>query len=167
MTHSLPLPIAAAMQELPASERDGLRRQAIRTALENMPAAEAEQILAYADALSKKSGGAWRVTELAALETLAAIAATLSAMRAIERHGGAEILNRAFAGFAQLPAPSDSATSWWAVLQVERTATPDEIRAAYRALARGLHPDNQLTGNAEQFIILQKAYELAQDEKGF
>jgi hypothetical protein len=36
---------------------------------------------------------------------LAAIAATLDAMRAIERHGGAEILDRAFTGFVALPAP--------------------------------------------------------------
>lgn len=36
---------------------------------------------------------------------LAAIAATLDAMRAIERHGGAQILERAFAGFDALPAP--------------------------------------------------------------
>lgn len=77
MTHSLPLKIAAAMQELPTGERDGLRRQAIRAALENMPAAEAEKILAYAEALSKQSGGPWRITELAALETLAAIGAVL------------------------------------------------------------------------------------------
>lgn len=39
-------------------------------------------------------------------DNLAAIAATLDAMRAIERHGGAEILQRAFTGFTALPAPS-------------------------------------------------------------
>ena len=38
-------------------------------------------------------------------DNLAAIAATLEAMRAIERHGGAEILDRAFTGFVALPAP--------------------------------------------------------------
>jgi hypothetical protein len=48
---------------------------------------------------------------------LAAIAATLDAMRAIERHGGAEILDRAFTGFVALPAPSDA---WWTVLGVDR-----------------------------------------------
>src|SRR6202023_2670096 len=37
-------------------------------------------------------------------DNLAAIAATLDAMRAIERHGGAEILERTFLGFAALPA---------------------------------------------------------------
>src|ERR1700682_1592832 len=37
-------------------------------------------------------------------DNLAAIAATLDALRAIERHGGGSILDRAFMGFAQLPA---------------------------------------------------------------
>src|SRR5690606_2593615 len=35
-------------------------------------------------------------------DNLAAVAATLEAMRAIERHGGAEILERAFTGFTAL-----------------------------------------------------------------
>jgi hypothetical protein len=38
-------------------------------------------------------------------DNLAAIAATLEAMRAIERHGGAAILDRAFTGFVALPSP--------------------------------------------------------------
>ncbi|KVD37855.1 hypothetical protein WJ41_22830 [Burkholderia ubonensis] len=37
-------------------------------------------------------------------DNLAAVAATLDAMRAIERHGGARILERAFTGFAALAA---------------------------------------------------------------
>ena len=97
---------------------------------------------------------------------LAAIAATLNAMRAIERHGGVEILSRAFAGFAQLPAPSNDSMGWWDVLQVARNASNDEIRAAFRALAREYHPDNLSTGDAEKMLILNKAYELAQNERG-
>src|SRR5690606_17605504 len=45
-------------------------------------------------------------------DNLAAIAATLEAMRAIDRHGGAEILDRAFTGFVALPQPEQ----WWQVL---------------------------------------------------
>lgn len=45
-------------------------------------------------------------------ENLAAIAATLDAMRAIERHGGAQILDRASTGFAALQAPMAVARSW-------------------------------------------------------
>lgn len=90
-------------------------------------------------------------------DNLAAIAATLGAMRAIERHGGAEILNRAFSGFASLPAPQGS--NWWEILGVSRTADKDTIRDAYRAKVKLAHPDNAETGDAERFIVIQKAYE--------
>ena len=70
-------------------------------------------------------------------DNLAAIAATLEAMRAIERHGGAEILDRAFTGFAALPAPEQ----WWQVLGVAENATGEEIDAAWRRLAARHHPD--------------------------
>lgn len=97
-------------------------------------------------------------------DNLAAIAATLSAMRAIERHGGAEILNRAFTGFAALPAPAGGGFSWWEELGVQPTASADEIRAAYRALARKHHPDAP-GGSGEKFLVLQRAYELAMTGK--
>ncbi|EQD57691.1 heat shock protein DnaJ [mine drainage metagenome] len=58
-------------------------------------------------------------------------------MRAIERHGGAEILDRAFTGFVALPAPEQ----WWQVLGVAENATGGEIDAAYRRLAALHHPD--------------------------
>lgn len=75
-------------------------------------------------------------------DNLAAVAATLEAMRSIERHGGAAILDRAFTGFAALPAPAAaSASSWWAVLGVAESAGPVEIRAAHRQLAQAHHPD--------------------------
>ena len=70
-------------------------------------------------------------------DNLAAIAATLEAMRAIERHGGAEILDRAFTGFVALPAPEQ----WWQVLGVAENATGGEIDTAYRRLAALHHPD--------------------------
>lgn len=70
-------------------------------------------------------------------DNLAAIAATLDAMRAIERHGGAEILDRAFTGFAALPAPEQ----WFQVLGVSATASRADIEAAHRRLAMQHHPD--------------------------
>lgn len=65
---------------------------------------------------------------------VAALAATIEAMRAIERHGGAAILDRAFTGFAALPAPiaAGMKRSWWEVLQIPRDSNADQIRAAYR-----------------------------------
>ncbi len=81
------------------------------------------------------------IDQYAAVEdNLAAIAATLDAMRAIERHGGAEILERAFTGFTALPAPG-AAREWWEVLGVARTASTDEINSAHRRLAMANHPD--------------------------
>ena len=70
-------------------------------------------------------------------DNLAAIAATLEAMRAIKRHGGAEILDRAFTGFVALPAPEQ----WWQVLGVAESATGEEIDTAWRRLAARHHPD--------------------------
>ena len=71
-------------------------------------------------------------------DNVAAIAATLEAMRAIERHGGAQILERAFTGFAALTAPGKS---WWDVLEVRPDATRDLIEINFKRLARDRHPD--------------------------
>jgi len=84
-------------------------------------------------------------------DNLAAIAATLNAMRAIERHGGAEILDRAFTGFAALPAPEQP----WQVLGVSSHATPDEVRTAYRRLASDFHPDRG--GDEQQMMRINAA----------
>jgi hypothetical protein len=91
-------------------------------------------------------------------DNLAAIAATLDAMRAIERHGGAEILNRAFTGFAALPG-TGSSEHWSDVLGVPATASSDEITAAYRSLRAQNHPDRG--GDADKFHRITKAYEEA------
>jgi hypothetical protein len=72
-------------------------------------------------------------------DNIAAIAATLEAMRAVERHGGAQILERAFTGFTALPSPD---RRWWDVLQVTAAASRTEIEVNYRRLARDRHPDN-------------------------
>jgi DnaJ domain len=75
-------------------------------------------------------------------DNLAAVAATLDAMRAIERHGGAVILERAFTGFTALPAPGQGAArTWWEVLQVPRQSTREAVKHAYRKLASQFHPD--------------------------
>jgi hypothetical protein len=73
-------------------------------------------------------------------DNLGAIAATIEAMRAIERHGGAEILNRAFTGFAALPAPA-SQNKPHEILGVDEHAKPNEIEYAYKRLAAQHHPD--------------------------
>jgi hypothetical protein len=88
-------------------------------------------------------------------DNLAAVAATLEAMRAIERHGGAEILNRAFTGFAALPGPGSS-EHWADVLDRE------DPEGSYRRLRSQHHPDRG--GDAEQFRRVQQAFERYQQE---
>ena len=75
-------------------------------------------------------------------DNLAAIAATLDAMRAIERHGGAQILDRAFTGFTALAAPA-AARPWREVFGFPAGAHVGipELRANYRRLASARHPD--------------------------
>jgi hypothetical protein len=72
-------------------------------------------------------------------DNLGAIAATLFAMRAIERHGGAEILERAFDKFVALAAPEQP----WQVLELPTSRpTRREIDAAFARLASRHHPDH-------------------------
>lgn len=97
---------------------------------------------------------------------LAAIAATLDAMRAIERHGGAAILNRAFTGFTALPAPMTGQKPWREVLGVHpREVDVQRIEELYRIRRGAAHPDKG--GTQETFLAVQAAYEQAARELGF
>lgn len=92
-------------------------------------------------------------------DNLAAIAATLEAMRAIERHGGAEILNRAFTGFAALP--EKASQSWRDALgfKPDEPVTTEQVTSAFRKLALTHHPDKG--GNVEKWQELCTARENA------
>jgi rRNA maturation protein Nop10 len=52
-------------------------------------------------------------------------------------------------------------TNHYAVLDVPRSATPLEVKAAYRAKVREAHPDHG--GSAERFAAVQRAYEVLRD----
>lgn len=125
--------------------------------------------LPYSNQPQPKDPGAavyWRVgkdTRCIALDdydriadNIAAIAATLEAMRVIDRHGGAQILDRAFVGFNLLPAP-EQRRWWWEVLGVHPKATRDEVEAAYKKLRSSAHPDNG--GDAELFYEVTNAWD--------
>ena len=94
-------------------------------------------------------------------DNLAAVAATLEAMRAIERHGGAQILERAFTGFDALPPPRD----WRKILNLNGNVSIEAIRESYRTLAKHRHPDHG--GTIEAMVELNAALSEAEKELQF
>lgn len=83
-----------------------------------------------------------------------AVARTIEALRQIERDGGPRVMRAAVSGFKALP-ESTSGRSWWDVLELERDATADEVRRAYRRLAKVRHPDTG--GSDAEFAELANA----------
>lgn len=53
---------------------------------------------------------------------------------------------------------------YYEVLGISKTATQDEIKKAYRTLAKKYHPDNKETGDAEKFKEASEAYSVLSDE---
>lgn len=96
-------------------------------------------------------------------DNLGAIAATLDAMRAIERHGGADVMDRAFTGFVALPAPTASHKPWWEVLGVASNADEAKsldyktVRGEYLRRRSAHHPDNK--GDPNLFNMVTRAWE--------
>lgn len=72
-------------------------------------------------------------------DNLGAVAATLAALRAIERHGGAQVQERSFRGFTALPGGQ---RSWREVMDIPAGfVTKEVVEERFRCLARKLHPD--------------------------
>ena len=93
-------------------------------------------------------------------QNLAAIAATLDAMRAIERHGGAVILERAFSGFVSLPAPN----TWRSVLGLDEDTIVNivTVKGIWKRLSQIHHPDKG--GSEAKMKELNWAMEEAEKE---
>lgn len=87
---------------------------------------------------------------------LRAIGLHIAAMCGIERWGMGSV-EQAFAGYQALPPQQEK--KWWDVLGVSPRTTEDEVKEAYRKLARQHHPDNG--GSDEQMTIINAAYEQA------
>lgn len=80
-------------------------------------------------------------------DNLAAIASTLEAFRTVERHGGAQVIDRAFTGFRAIP-NLDAPRHWRVVLDVDKIerdlGEPIDrfwLEKQYRSLAHERHPD--------------------------
>jgi hypothetical protein len=92
---------------------------------------------------------------------LQAIHHIIEARRVELRHGTLHLVKATFEGFKALPAPSGD--HWSDVLGLARTASPDEIRVAYRDKARAAHPD--AGGSADQMARLNRARDEALKER--
>ena len=98
-------------------------------------------------------------------ENMRAIGKTIDCIRAIERYGGAEIMDRAFSGFAQLPPPMITQRPWREVLDPpEGVTTLMGLQGHYRRKAAILHPDRG--GSHEAMAELNQAWEDCKKELG-
>jgi len=85
---------------------------------------------------------------------LQAIHHVIEARRVELRHGTLALVRASFMGFKALPPPPGQA-QWWDVLGVPRTATRDQIEAAWKAKAKSAHPDTG--GSDAAMTALNKA----------
>ena len=88
-------------------------------------------------------------------ENLRAVGLTVEATRALARWGASDVVARAMAGFAALPAP---ASGWQALLGPCRELA--QARRSYRALIAKAHPDRG--GTAATAAALNAAMEAAE-----
>lgn len=99
-------------------------------------------------------------------DNMTAVASMIEAMRGIERWGGQQASDQAFAGFAALPPAVKDRTGqpWHVVFNVAAHAPSDEVESAYRTLAKQRHPDR---GGSEQGMRdLNDAYSQFRTERG-
>lgn len=86
-----------------------------------------------------------------------ALALAIEGMRQMQRHGGGQMLKRAFTGFAALPPPN-----WRRDLGITNQATLADAETAYREKARTEHPD--AGGTIESMAVLNRSIEAARNE---
>ena len=54
---------------------------------------------------------------------------------------------------------------YYEVLGVNKSASKDDIKSAYRKLAKKYHPDNKETGDEAKFKEIQEAYDILYDDQ--
>ena len=85
-----------------------------------------------------------------------AIAKHVEALRGQDRWG-VGTLEQAFTGYLALPGVGQSSGhSWWTVLGVPINSTEEQVKEAYRILAKKHHPDRN--GSSELFVRINEAY---------
>lgn len=89
-------------------------------------------------------------------ENMSGLARGIEAIRAMERYGVSEFMERAFTGFKALPEPVDT-SKWWDVLGIDKHANAVMIRDAFRKMVQVHHPD--VGGSADMFNRVNKAYQ--------
>lgn len=87
----------------------------------------------------------------------------LSSLRALERHGGSFMMERAFQGFIALPSPSSPQKTCWTVLGLKPGASEADINTAYRSKARDAHPDSG--GSTDAMAELNRARDEAMNNR--
>lgn len=92
-------------------------------------------------------------------DNLQAIYHVLEADRTKLRHGSLDLVRATFQGYKGMLPESGSGSKWWEILQVERSASLDEVKRAYRLMSKQNHPD--LGGDSDQFQIIQNAFHQA------
>lgn len=102
-------------------------------------------------------------------DNLRSIGLAIAAMRTMERHGGGELMDRAFEGFAALPPPSSSPAprTWRDVLgpvppHLSAATTLELVEQRFREKARAAHPD--AGGSVRAMADLNLAIEAARRE---
>jgi hypothetical protein len=91
-------------------------------------------------------------------ENIYALAKAVEALRGLERWGVSEFLQRAFTGFKALPTAIELSHAWYNILGVDKNASAEEIKAAYRTKSKVHHPDSP-GGSAASFQLIKTAYE--------
>lgn len=103
-------------------------------------------------------------------ENIRAIGLAIDGLRAIERAGASQILERAFTAFGALPASSAApvARPWWEVLgftqEMLGALSVGVVDARYRELAAKAHPDRG--GTQEAIVELNNARDAARRHYG-
>ena len=67
--------------------------------------------------------------------------------------------------FRRIERESMAKRDFYEVLGVSKTASKDEIKSAYRKLAKKYHPDNKETGDEAKFKEVQEAYDILYDDQ--